>query len=305
MPLPRKLAESQTEVQPGAAMVIPVPLPRQQLPQKAPEELAGEVLLESDKSESNASTKTSSSDSGIEDGKSTPTSEEEKVCSNSPSLQRGDFIPITKYTFKVVETPETEQPPSLPQSEASEENIDITKDFAAASKIQLPEEEVTIVAHGDSLTPSPIVTPAPSSAAASPASTPRSGLNGSLVTAMPGHASMGEHPETSSPYINGGIINTRYSYSGSMASESMDMSKGNMSMSARVSHECFCTGVTQTLWWEYSHGPLKTMLHWVVGVGKTNKRHKHSPVLKCERGRGSSLGKPLLGKTISRHPQKN
>lgn len=61
-------------------MVVPVPLPRQILPPKDPEELgdklADEVIHESEKSESEASTKTSSSDSGIEDGKSTPTSEE-------------------------------------------------------------------------------------------------------------------------------------------------------------------------------------------------------------------------------------
>lgn len=64
-------------------MVVPVPLPRQNLPPKAPEEFAGDKLAdevtESEKSESEASTKTSNSDSGIEDGKSTPTSEEEKV----------------------------------------------------------------------------------------------------------------------------------------------------------------------------------------------------------------------------------
>lgn len=58
-------------------MVAPVPLPRQNLPPKRPEDLGDkhedEVLLES---ESEASTKTSCSDSGIEDGKSSPTSEE-------------------------------------------------------------------------------------------------------------------------------------------------------------------------------------------------------------------------------------
>lgn len=61
-------------------MVVPVPLPRQNLPPKDPEELgdklADDVTLESEKSESEASTKTSSTDSGIEDGKTTPTLEE-------------------------------------------------------------------------------------------------------------------------------------------------------------------------------------------------------------------------------------
>ena len=61
-------------------MVVPVPLPRHNLPPNDPEELgdklAEELILESEKNESEASTKTCSSDSGIEDGKSTPTSEE-------------------------------------------------------------------------------------------------------------------------------------------------------------------------------------------------------------------------------------
>lgn len=64
-------------------MVVPVPLPRQNPPPKDQVELGdklpNEDILESEKSESDALTKTSSSDSGIEDGKSTPTSEEEKV----------------------------------------------------------------------------------------------------------------------------------------------------------------------------------------------------------------------------------
>uniref|UniRef100_A0A8D3DYC8 non-specific serine/threonine protein kinase n=1 Tax=Scophthalmus maximus TaxID=52904 RepID=A0A8D3DYC8_SCOMX len=84
--------------------------------------------------------------------------------------------------------------------------------------VQVTEEESDVVSNGDStsLRPSPAVspraTPAPSSA---PTTVPTS----------------------VSPYINGGIINKRNSYSGSVASESMDMSinKENISMSARVS----------------------------------------------------------------------
>uniref|UniRef100_A0A667XNF7 non-specific serine/threonine protein kinase n=1 Tax=Myripristis murdjan TaxID=586833 RepID=A0A667XNF7_9TELE len=60
--------------------VIPIPLPRQK-PHKEDhgdqgelgDKLPDEVILESEKSESEASTKTSNSDSGIEDGKITPT----------------------------------------------------------------------------------------------------------------------------------------------------------------------------------------------------------------------------------------
>lgn len=69
---------------PGQVLVAPVPVPRQKYHQddpgevgdKLPDEVIG--ILDSDKPESEASTKTSS-DSGIEDGKITPTSEEEKV----------------------------------------------------------------------------------------------------------------------------------------------------------------------------------------------------------------------------------
>lgn len=49
--------------------IPPVPIPRQNLPSKGSQEAA-------DRSESETSTKTSSSDSGIEDGKSSPTCEE-------------------------------------------------------------------------------------------------------------------------------------------------------------------------------------------------------------------------------------
>lgn len=62
-------------------MVVPVPMPRQNRGPKPLEELGDRLADEvvSEKSESEASTKTSNSDSGIEDGKSTPTLEEEKV----------------------------------------------------------------------------------------------------------------------------------------------------------------------------------------------------------------------------------
>ncbi|XP_042354822.1 serine/threonine-protein kinase 10 [Plectropomus leopardus] len=226
IPLPRKgtQPDTQTEEQPGAVMVVPVPLPRQNLPPKEPEELgdklADEVTLESEKSESEASTKTSSSDSGIEDGKSTPTLEE-KVA---------------------VETPETEQPPSL-QPEASEEHVDIIID---ATEPEVPkvvvteEEESNTAANGSLPTPSqspsasPTPTPAPS-VAPTPVPAPRSEVNGSLTKDTPERTSTGGNSEAPSPYINGGIINKRSSYAGSMASESMDMSvnKEVIMMSAR------------------------------------------------------------------------
>lgn len=85
IPRPKQDATADTPAteRPGSIMVAPVPVPRQNLASKESEEpadkLAEDSALESDKSESKASSKTSSSDSGIEDGKSTPTSEEEKV----------------------------------------------------------------------------------------------------------------------------------------------------------------------------------------------------------------------------------
>ncbi|XP_041808252.1 serine/threonine-protein kinase 10 [Chelmon rostratus] len=202
-PSPRKGAEpdTPTEEQPGSVMVVPVPLPRQNLPPKDPEELGKSLAAEvthskkSKKSESEASTKTSSSDSGIEDGKSTPTSEEEKVA---------------------VETPETEQPPSLPQPVASEEHVDIIIDSSN------PEATPSS---------SPSISPAPSSAP-TPVPTSRSGPNGSLTIGTPQRASTGGSAETVSPYINGGILNKRYSYSGSVASESMDLSIHRESISS-------------------------------------------------------------------------
>ncbi|XP_026228184.1 serine/threonine-protein kinase 10 [Anabas testudineus] len=203
-PLPRKEAASHTvtEEQPGPNMGFPVPLPRQKLADK----LADDATLESEKSESEASTKTSNSDSGIEDGKST--SEEEKVA---------------------LETPEAEQPPSLPHSEVSEEHVDITTNLQEMPKIPVS------VANGHSSAPGPAVTPTPS-CTTSLESTPCPELNGSLIRETPERTSIGENGQSISPYINGGIINKRFSYSsGSMASESMDMSihKGNISMSAR------------------------------------------------------------------------
>lgn len=136
-----------------------------------------------------------------------------------------------------METPETEQPPSLPQLEAPEGHVGIIIDSTdpEVPKILVNEEKSNAMDNGGLPTPTPAA-----SSAAIPVPTPRSGPNGSLSTGTPERSSTGGNAETASPYINGGIINKRYSYSGSMASESMDMSihKESISMSARVSqHE--------------------------------------------------------------------
>uniref|UniRef100_A0A665TQZ4 non-specific serine/threonine protein kinase n=1 Tax=Echeneis naucrates TaxID=173247 RepID=A0A665TQZ4_ECHNA len=133
-------------------------------------------------------------------------------------------------------------PPYLPQSEASEAHVDIVivPTDPEMPKNQVSKEESSIASIRDISTPSPTVTPIPtpaSSSAATPVPTPRSGPNGSLAKHTAERTSVGGNIEPVSPYINGGVGNKRYSYSGSMVSESMDMSihRENISMSARVS----------------------------------------------------------------------
>uniref|UniRef100_A0A8D0DEF9 non-specific serine/threonine protein kinase n=1 Tax=Sander lucioperca TaxID=283035 RepID=A0A8D0DEF9_SANLU len=149
-------------------------------PEGLDDKLADEVVLESEKSESEASTRTSSSDSGIEDGKSTPTSEE-------------------KVLFEVaVETPEMEQPPSPTQPEVSEQPVNIIIDSTdpEVPKVQVTEKKSNVAANGGLQTPSqsppvtPTPTPAPSSAP-TPVPSPRTELNGSLPKGTPEQTSTG------------------------------------------------------------------------------------------------------------------
>uniref|UniRef100_A0A8C4H482 non-specific serine/threonine protein kinase n=1 Tax=Dicentrarchus labrax TaxID=13489 RepID=A0A8C4H482_DICLA len=149
----------------------------------------------------------------------------------SPCPSSSFFFSFFKGLVVPVETPETEQPPSLPQPEASEEHVDIIIDSTdpEVPKIQVTEEESPVVANGGLSTPSssPTATPTPTpahSSAPTPVPTPRSESNGNLTKGTPEQTSTGGNTENVSPYINGGIFNKRYSYSGSMASESMDIS---------------------------------------------------------------------------------
>lgn len=144
-----------------------------------------------------------------------------------------------------METPESEQKPSITRPEASEDHVDfVGSKGPGVPKIRMIQEESSAVAHrgpqSPSNSPSPAVSPSPtpaSSSAPTPVPTPRAGQNGGLAKGTPERKSMGGIPETVSPYINGGIFNKRYSYSGSTASESMDMSinKESISVSSRVS----------------------------------------------------------------------
>ncbi|XP_061595403.1 serine/threonine-protein kinase 10 [Cololabis saira] len=198
IPVPRRGA--QPEEQPGPITVVPVPLPRQNPPPKEPDDmadkLADEGILDSDKSESEASTKTSSSDSGIEDGKTTPTLEEDKD--------------------KVAS--EGERPPSLPRSDASGEHADVVTD-PDIPQIRVSEENGAVTAgNGESPAVTPAPTPKPSSAP-SPSPGSYSEVNGSISKG------------SVSSHHNGGIFDKRYSNAGSL-SESMDLSIHRESISA-------------------------------------------------------------------------
>uniref|UniRef100_A0A672GIY0 non-specific serine/threonine protein kinase n=1 Tax=Salarias fasciatus TaxID=181472 RepID=A0A672GIY0_SALFA len=105
--------DAPTEEQPGPVLVMPVPVPPLNPHSKDSEE------IESEKCGSEASTKTSSSDSGIEDGKSTPTMEEEKVLEQyvaliTLSILSFFFVLTLNVIPKVAErTLETERPKTL------------------------------------------------------------------------------------------------------------------------------------------------------------------------------------------------
>ncbi|KAJ0003933.1 hypothetical protein NQD34_010147 [Periophthalmus magnuspinnatus] len=176
--------------------------------------LPADVLLESEKFESEGSTKTSSSDSGIEDGKSTPTSED-KV----RRLSLG-FVFMGFSRFVVVETPETEQPPALPHGEVSEEQVNLIIDSSDPDRPKPQEQRDVPVSKWYIASPSAGPTPPPS-----PAQTPvpRTGS----TKATPERTSIRSNSEPPSPYVNGGFNNSRVSYPGSVASDSMDMSINN------------------------------------------------------------------------------
>uniref|UniRef100_A0A672GKC6 non-specific serine/threonine protein kinase n=1 Tax=Salarias fasciatus TaxID=181472 RepID=A0A672GKC6_SALFA len=215
--------DAPTEEQPGPVLVMPVPVPPLNPHSKDSEE------IESEKCGSEASTKTSSSDSGIEDGKSTPTMEEEKVLEQyvaliTLSILSFFFVLTLNVIPKVAErTLETERPSSLSQNKASEKEsgLRVNGELPAASS-------------------SPIVTPTPSSTpspAPTPLTRPRSGLHDNLTKGTPERTSMGGNIETIPPYVNGGTSNKRNSLAGSLMSESMDMSmnKESISLYSRVS----------------------------------------------------------------------
>jgi len=65
--------------------------------------------------------------------------------------------------------------------------------------------------------------------------------NGTPTRGAPKRTPLGGTPEGGSPYITGGIVKKRSSYSGSVASESMDH-KETISMCARVSHDLWAEG---------------------------------------------------------------
>ncbi|XP_061818505.1 serine/threonine-protein kinase 10 [Nerophis lumbriciformis] len=195
---------SPTKEQPVPIMATPVPLPRHNLPAK--DQLDSGDKLESEKYESVVSIKTSSSDSGIEDGKSSPTSEREKV---------------------VVET---KQLPSVLQSEASEDSVDIA---IGSSKPQVPNTQFSVDQSPDVSAHQPVPTPALVSTGPSQA---HSSWPSSIRNKMsPDQVSIASTPEVAPPYINGKINSVRRS-TGSLGSEtlkSMSLNKESFSLSSR------------------------------------------------------------------------
>ncbi|CAL8265518.1 unnamed protein product [Merluccius merluccius] len=217
IPTPRKGHEEQPAAVPPAVEVAgpaaaPVPLPRQNLlreDQGEPgDKLPDEVLSESDKSESNVSTKTCSSDSGFEDGKCSPTSDPEK-----------SMATISKVA---VETPETEQPPPLALPRAIGETPVASKEEEHSGIMGTKDLQTKMLAAG-------VTPPTPTLDPPAPQET------SSLATPCAGHGASGG-TEVNSPHANG-RISKRYSDASSMASESMDMSgnKDTISLSIRDS----------------------------------------------------------------------
>ncbi|XP_004084258.1 serine/threonine-protein kinase 10 isoform X1 [Oryzias latipes] len=193
-PLPRTglRSNSPTGMLAGTVTVTPVPLPRQN-PPKDPQELASklaeELKLSSHKSESESSSKTSSSDSGIEDGKSTPTPDEDKVA---------------------LGTPETEKRPSL----SGQENI--------SSSIEMIREQNSTLEKGGSPKQTPKTSPPsePRDTSSRPVSPePMSHPNGSISRGTKDPLML----EGSSDLARG-VVSKQHSFSDSIASENMDMS---------------------------------------------------------------------------------
>uniref|UniRef100_A0A3B5LD10 non-specific serine/threonine protein kinase n=1 Tax=Xiphophorus couchianus TaxID=32473 RepID=A0A3B5LD10_9TELE len=117
--------------------------------------LADEVL-ESEKAESEASTKTSSSDSGIEDGKITPTMEEEKVLSKIRFISRSLFKHFKmKFVLTTVNSPGgmADRPsigrsvePASPQANGRNHNRNSLTGSMGSDSMSIKQENFTIPA---------------------------------------------------------------------------------------------------------------------------------------------------------------
>ncbi|XP_017276886.1 serine/threonine-protein kinase 10 [Kryptolebias marmoratus] len=212
IPFPRRGA---TEEQQDPAMGLPVPQPRKTQFQRDSEEvgdrLIDEGVLEVEKSESESSTKTFNSDSGIEDGKTTPTLEEDKF---------------------VVETPEAnEGSRSFPQSEENAKHVSTID--------HLPEDQSSTVGNGESTSPNsshsvtPASTPTPSFAA-TPVPAAHHGPNDTKSKGSLERASMGGNFGSNSPLLNGRSNDKQHSQAGSLASELMAINPETISVSARA-----------------------------------------------------------------------
>uniref|UniRef100_A0A8C3A4S1 non-specific serine/threonine protein kinase n=1 Tax=Cyclopterus lumpus TaxID=8103 RepID=A0A8C3A4S1_CYCLU len=123
---------------------------------------------------------------------------------------------------------EGEEDDNMELTVASEEHVDIIIDSTDPElpTTQVAEEESKGVANWGLPTPDPsptTATPAPSFAP-SPMQRQPSESDGSPTKGTPKRTPTGGNAEGVSPYVTGGIIKKRSSYSGSMVSESTDMS---------------------------------------------------------------------------------
>uniref|UniRef100_A0A8C6UGB1 non-specific serine/threonine protein kinase n=1 Tax=Neogobius melanostomus TaxID=47308 RepID=A0A8C6UGB1_9GOBI len=213
----RKSLDKSTEMRPTATQLLEHPFVRSVDSNRPLRELVAEAKAEvMDEIEHNS-----------EDG------DEDEPIDNS-SL-KGVKLNAVNLVQVVVETPETEHPPPLPRVGVSEDQVKLILDSPepAQPEANIHDQDEAHVSNGDV----PVSAPSPS-----PAPVPIPQTSSTLAT--PERTSIRSNSEPPSPYINGSFNNSRISYPGSIASESMDMSINNNVISrvflASTDGVCIC-----------------------------------------------------------------
>lgn len=106
--------------------------------------------------------------------------------------------------------------------------------------VSVSEAETVAVGNRDSPIPSssPNITPGSTptqSSAVTPVPRCNASINGTISNGTADNHLIGGNADPATPQANGRSINKRYSFTGSMASESMSISKENFAISSRVS----------------------------------------------------------------------